>query len=605
MNATVWIASRELRERSRLFLVAACLSVVPFVGYIALHENRSFGVATAAAFLAAAYGGGLAVALGVGTVGRELAEKRMSFFFAKPVSASSIWFGKLAASLLTIAVALIITVLPTVVFAFGGWRDLWSSSGRLFATYTFASCVVLFFGGHALSTMFRSRSARIGIDFLLLGVTIAAVLKILEPIALGGGLDIASNIIEVLVVVLLLLLAIAPAWQLANGRIDPKRNPAAFSTFVWSGMGVAVVAAALFSWWVISVPPSKVTAVNHLLQDPTGRWLFMTGAAEGRGEYSSKHLIDTTTGEYERIGDSFWNTTFSGDGKTLLWMQSAEIFPRTGLSRVYTRRLEPGAKQTAMPLVLPFPRYMAVSRDASRIAVANDERIEVYEVATGRLLASARRENRDYIRAIYFVGSAIVRTVESNRDEDPIRIRELDLVHRKLTLTGERSGYYRGMALSADGSRMYLRNEAVVLDAKTGRELYKLPVQPKKAYYGTMLADGTSIVARDAKLYDIDANGRIVAEVALPVEDAFVVGRIGTSKIILSKGASQTGKRSVLVVNLATRKVERVLTGLHGPFFPGLVITDYPDDATFGAMDTASKPLLWDARTGTKRPLPS
>ena len=48
MNAAILIASRELRDRGRLFLIAACMAVVPFVAAFAVRENRPLAIATVA-----------------------------------------------------------------------------------------------------------------------------------------------------------------------------------------------------------------------------------------------------------------------------------------------------------------------------------------------------------------------------------------------------------------------------------------------------------------------------------------------------------------------------------------------------------------------------
>jgi ABC-type transport system involved in multi-copper enzyme maturation permease subunit len=100
MNATILIASRELRDRSRLFLIAAVMAVVPFLVALMLRRDRQMGMAAVALFLGVAYSGGLALMLGVSTIGRELTEKRLSFLFARPVSPAAIWFGKAAAAFL-------------------------------------------------------------------------------------------------------------------------------------------------------------------------------------------------------------------------------------------------------------------------------------------------------------------------------------------------------------------------------------------------------------------------------------------------------------------------------------------------------------------------
>lgn len=606
MNAAVLIASRELRDRSRLFLIAAALSVAPFLAALTVREHRELGIASVAGFLAIAYSCSLALALGVSSIGRELTERRMSFFFAKPVSATAIWLGKAAAGLLTALGALAIIVLPTFLFAREGWKNMFMSGGGVVALNTALLCLVLFFGGNAVSTMLRSRSARVGLDFVMLAIAVIAAFAIVRPILLGGGRDVATNVIVALCIAVMVVLAAAPAWQLAQGRIDAKQNHAALSKFLWIGVAVALIGAAAFSYWVIATPPSKIDATYHIDQDPSGRWIFVSGSASGRGEYVATYLVDTATGERERMLP--WGTTqLTDDGRTLVWLENAEILPRDGMRRFYMRRLEPGAKRVATPLVTRMASFNVFSHDGSRVAMTVGGRLEVYELATGRLLAATRGFTPEAVmRSVYFVGRDVVRIIESDSKSREYKLTELDVAQRKLVVTGRwtPANESRGVTRTADGSRLYSRADTTIIDARTGATLLTLPVKPARAYHGTMLADGSTIVTRAAKLYHIDSNGRIALEMALPVDAAMVVAQMGTSKIVLSVGSVEKKSRRMLIADLATRKVEVTAAGINGPMHFAGVIPHYADVTAFAGVDTSGKPMLWDSRTGAKRPLP-
>ncbi len=159
MNAAILIAGRELRDRSRLFLIATVLAAIPFIAVLTLQDHRKTGMAMTASFLAVGYAAVVALTLGISAIGRELSEKRTSFLFSKPVSPAAMWFGKTFAAMTICFGAFAIVVLPTYVFARDGWRDLWGRSD-LGALYAIILCAALFFGGHVASTMLRSRSWR-------------------------------------------------------------------------------------------------------------------------------------------------------------------------------------------------------------------------------------------------------------------------------------------------------------------------------------------------------------------------------------------------------------------------------------------------------------
>jgi len=604
MNAAVWIAARELRDRLRWFLVAAALAVVPFVAVVALRENRALGVTTAALFLAAVYALGLAVALGVSMVGKELAERRMSFLFAKPVSAAAIWGGKVAAALITIYGAAAIVVLPAVVLARGGWDELRAVFGSEIVIAAALACVVLLFVGHALSIATRSRSARVGLDFLLIAIGIVMMLMLVRPILLGGGSGLVQDILIAFMAAMLLVLAVAPVWQLARGRADLLRNHAALSTAVWTGMAVAFLGVGGYVWWVMATPPSRITAVHQASQDRSGRWVYVSGLA-GHGTYVTSHLIDTKTGERQRIpGGLGWQ--FASDGRSFVWLESAELWPRMRTVRLYSRRLEPGASAVATPIVTPCPDYLVLSPDGSRIAMLVGPRMEVHEVASGRLLASAEvREPQSFIQTMHFVDRDRVRFIDRGPiGNATVRVRDLDVAARKLLVVSTfRDDEDEGYTMTPDGSRIYLRGASRIVDARTGAVVAELQVKAPKPYYGTMLADGTAVVTRDFKLYRMDREGKLVAEIPLPVEHGLVVGRLGASKIMMSAG-SVSEKRSMYVIDLVSGAVQR-REGMSGPLYPGAVAVDYSDDATFLAIDADSRPVLWDARTLVTRKLPS
>ena len=96
---------------------------------------------------------------------------------------------------------------------------------------------------------------------------------------------------------------------------------------------------------------------------------------------------------------------------------------------MHTRSLVPGAKSQETPLVVPLPRVMELSHDGSRIAVATGDRIEVYEVATARLLGVAPNVGSMY-PSMAFVTADRLQFVAAG-------LRELDLAQNKVSIIGE------------------------------------------------------------------------------------------------------------------------------------------------------------------------
>jgi hypothetical protein len=609
MNAAVLIASRELRDRGRLFFIAVCMAVVPFLAAFAVKENRQLAIATVTAFVAAAYTSALALAMGVSMIGRDLTEKRLSFLFSKPVSAASIWLGKVTAGIATWLGAFAIVVLPTFLFANEGWKDMWSGGGALVLVYALISSTAIFFGSHAASTMLRSRSAVVALDFTLLVVMVIALFGMMRPILLGGGLDVVIPLIVSVCVALLIIMAIAPIWQISRGRIDPRRNHAAFSAAFWSGAAIVMIAAFAYAMWVISPPLASITDYFAINQSPTGRWIYLSGQTNNRGSYLASFVIDRTTGERERIAVSPWGTVHhTADGKSMVWLQYDDLLPGRGVFRFYTRRIENGAKQVATPLTMPMPRSAQLSHDGSRVAVTRSKQLEVYELATGRQLGVAPGIEDGDVLAMYFAGADAVRVAELSRGPQPkLIIRTFDLRGRKLTSTPPLPAKnLRLVQFNRDGSRLFVRGEGMVLDAQTGAVLARQLVTPVSRVYGAMLRDGSTVVSRNGKLFHYDVNGTPAADIAIPVQHASVMAQLGESKIVLSSGGKDPAAWRTFVVDLAARKVESVTPGIRTAYswWNEPLLPQFTEDATLVAMETGRKLVLWNPRTGEKQPFP-
>ncbi len=609
MNAAILIASRELRDRGRLFLIAACMAVVPFVAAFAVRENRHLAIATVAGFVAAAYTSGLALAMGVSMIGRDLTEKRLSFLFSKPVSAASIWFGKVTAGILTWLGAFVIVILPTFVFAHRGWVDMWTTGGGAITAFTLIMSTALFFTSHAASTVLRSRSALVAVDFTLLVLMLIALFAVTRPILLGGGLDIVVRIAVAVSAAVLLVLAIAPVWQIARGRIDPRRSHAAFSTAFWSGVAVIVAVAAAYAMWVISPPLTSITNIFTVAQSPSGKSIYVAGHTQDRGSYLASFIVDPGTGQRRRVAASPWSSAHrTPDGQSLVWFQYEGLLPSRGSFRLYTQRFDVDAQPQATELVMPMPGNAQLSADGSRIAVTRGNKLEVYAIPSGRLLGAASGIDNTNVVAMFFAGTDIVRVVEITRGaQKTVLLREFDLKQRKLSTTSRPAKGSRGVQFSADGSRVYLRGDGVVVDARTGAVLATQSVIPARMGSSAMLRDGSMAVTRDAKLHHYDATGAKLAEIAIPAPQAMVMGQLGTSKLLLSSGGTNPAHWKSFVVDLAARKVEVVTPGVRGAFswWSEATVPQFTEDATLVVMEGGRKLVLWNPRTGEKRPFPA
>ncbi|HEX8170242.1 MAG TPA: ABC transporter permease [Thermoanaerobaculia bacterium] len=612
MNTALVIASRELRERSRLLLFCAAFALLPFIAALlpAARADRATTMALVGALVSASIATGTSLALGSSVIGRELAERRLSFYFARPVSPAALWFGKAGASLLVSLLAFAIAVLPVWLVTRGAAGDLW----RTLPLVAGGSIVVLFFVSHAGATMVRSRSMLLALDFVLAVLAAGALFLIVRPIFAGGGVRIAATLVNVTGLAILAVLMIAPVWQLANGRTDIRRNHLALSRALWPAVAVVLLAAGAFGWWVVSPDPADLR-VHALQQAPDGTHLFISGSAASRGDYQASYIVDAASGARRRLdGPPWWSTAFSRDGKVMAWLQPASLIPGQVLE-LHTMRLDGGA-DVATGIVTQTGSAVVLSDDGTRAAVASWQNVSVHDLAARRILAVAPALERRQAVAMYFRTPDVLRIYESSafRGAGPLRISELDLRTKHVTVLGQTNvADANSLAVSDDGSRLLLRRTGLLLDGRTGAQIAALPHGEARAYW-SMLADGTSVSAQRAggamHVRAFDASGAPRADVVLPgVRSALVSGSLGDGRVYVAGNRGERGSRDgrvTFVVDLnrgaVVHTAERVRAGLTGTPGGDPRIEPHRPGSALAAFDADGRVVLWDPDSGaTKR----
>ena len=602
MKAAWAIAVAEVRGRMRLFAFAVALAIVPFAATLlpGARANASDTISLVGHSIAALFGLGLSVMLGA-SISRDLAERRMSFYFSRPVSATSIWIGRAASSLFLAFACFAIIGLPSMLAVPRGWI----ASNREWMVGSFAAIAVVFFLIHALSTMIRSRSALLALDFAFLVIAVTILYLIARPLYLGLEWGVPPVLLGVLIGVLAVL-GIAPVWQLANGRSDIRRSHAALMRFLWPGIAVVLLIAGAAVAWVVNVPPSDV-ALNYIEQAPRGPLVMISGHAPRRFNYQASFLIDRATGRVTRIGvPLWWGAQFSEDGRAVSWVEPVGLFTMRALE-LHTNRGATGIE------LLPSARF-TVSGDGARVAITNGQLLSVYELESGKLLASAAGLDGRSRQQLFFVTPDVVRVIEHEPRIDvatPLRIFELDVRARKMIKTGERLmvvGSMNPVTVSGDGSRMFVRQANVLLDGRTGETIAQLDLPG--FFSGAVLHDGRlAVVTRDERgshLRIFERDGTPRHDLAFPQYRAlWISAQTEDGKLILA-----APDRRTVVADVVTGTVERTLTDVRGPDPMGWLdprLPRFAADQEFVALDGKGTLILWknEGRTVVRPLFPS
>ena len=542
MRGFAAVLGRELFERRLLAVVALFLGLaavaLPLMlgfrpGGVAVADvqgGMAFGFALLLTFLMALFLGGSVIA-------SDLAERRLGFYFSRPLPGWTLWAGKFAAALVLIFGAGLLVLLPAVLM--GGNLSLdgiWgvggviSVSGSELLLAWGAGLLFLLFGAHAASVILRSRSSWAVLDLAALSVIAGLFWTMVRRMVLEGAilrLSLARQEDRLGIVAwmelgffaaTLLSLIAASALQVTRGRTDLRRSHRVLSASLWGMSGLAALLFAGTALWVLAAGPEDLRGVRRVSAAPAGPWIAFSGPAAGRPGYSPSFLYDVSSGRSVRarfgligydLGESA--VLFSADGRRAVWIEYDGVPVRASVVVFRLDLDRPGARpvRTSMAFQHP-PSSLALSADGRRLAAHDRQgRITVSDVDSGRLLASVPYSSlrpwlafagadrvRIYDLPFYEwygdVGINYVSTLSRG-------IAELDLASAppRLEPTGSIPGEKSilGWSLSPAGDRGILRTRDLLrlCDARTGETLAELADGNS---HGAFLADGRIAVTR-------------------------------------------------------------------------------------------------------------
>jgi glutamine cyclotransferase len=597
MSHALVIAGRELAEKRFVFFAAIAFALLAVLLPLVPGVNGSPRdlITVTSMILTAGFTLGVAGMLGASMVGRDLSAGRLSFYFARPAGAASIWFGKLAAALVLVIASFAIVILPGFIASGGQLARATTLSFPLLAGALVVLVVLFFFVAHALSTMIRSRSVMIGFDFAATLLTGFLLWQLARPLI--GTIVALGVLLGVYALAALIAFIAAGAWQLADGRTDRRRSHAAFSKVLWSGMAVALLLAAAFLAWILSVTPRDLTRIARGDPSPHGDWLFISGVTRHRFDFQPAYLMNVESGAWRHISDG-QNTIFSADGSKFLQVRErskeAEIViydTATGRTTETGVRLMPQTMTHAYPIV--------ATDDLSRFAAYDfkQSNLTVYDTVARRSAGSAHL--RAFPGLFYFASPDVVRFYVMT----PKRLRagEFDAPHRALRETGSIEMRPGRLQVTADGTRLAMHAQgSASLDIRDARTLQLLSsvALPSATSHVYLLHDGR-IVTMDGQTLRVDGTPAAVDLGAKPM----FVADIGGGKVIVPLDSASGG---IVVVDVDHGTVIRREGGLHPALFSSMMNFDprplqWTPNLIAGGRGGAL--LRWNALTGETKVL--
>ncbi|HPC82362.1 MAG TPA: hypothetical protein P5234_03170 [Thermoanaerobaculaceae bacterium] len=550
MRGFLAVAQREVVDR-RMWLAAALAAgliplaapLLPWVDAGVAAEARN----VLATVLVAALVTGGAFALGVTMIGSDLAARRFGFYFARPLSAGAIWWGKLAGSWLVVVLVGVLAALPAALA--GGNLVVQEVAGLPsdVAVLTGAAAVFVLLVlalAHCLGVIGRSRSVWIVLDLVAavaVGATLWAVGR--RFMLAGPGMLMPRLLVSSLAAVPVALL-VAGWVQVAVGRTDPRRGHGALSATLWGTLGSFTLAAVGYAAWVFAATPSSLARLREVMPARAGSWVTVSGDSAGRGDCWPAFLLDTATGRWvrlERTPHWWWfEPMYSADGRRAVWLQPTGDDPDDPRQVVLAELSEPQPRPAATPLILGRGvRRVQLSPSGQRLAVWEERTLTVHSLPDGALLRASRLDSRSGQISIRFVtddemaltvwpqtGPSTVTAVDAELWSLDVRSGRLD---RTGTLEGTR--YQDAWGVPADPlAELCLvyhprknARELVLHDARTGAPRATLLSRPDQTQQRvTFLADGRivasehgSAAGEPARLHLFDREGRLVRSVVV------------------------------------------------------------------------------------------
>lgn len=406
MKGFAAVFGREIQDRRLLLVAGALAGLVPFATpLLTAHGGQTASttrlqVALAISLVAGAV---LALLLGATVVAGDLAERRLGFYFSRPLPAWAIWAGKMGAAVALTLLTSCLVLLPTLLFGGSprsGLADL--NGGTLAAALAgLGGAIALVSCSHAVSVILRQRSAWVVLDLAASGLVAGALWAICSGFLAWGAVDTSQRVLLGFAAFAAAVAAVAGAVQVIAGRVDGRRAHRCLSLSLWSGLLAGVLLLSGYAWWFLHPAPEDLGDFAPPVSDPTGRWLALAGNPRGRAaDYWLTFVLDGRTGRLFREPNTLGAfsprlspaVAFSADGGTAVWGEAqprAAAGSRDSYTLVRLDLAHPMASPVETQVAVAHPDVIALSPHGDRVATREGDRLLVHDLATGRLLASS------------------------------------------------------------------------------------------------------------------------------------------------------------------------------------------------------------------------
>jgi WD40 repeat protein len=295
--------------------------------------------------------------------------------------------------------------------------------------------------------------------------------------------------------------------------------------------------------WVLSPAPDDLLGIGIDAAAPRGSWIEIEGFARGRVDYRSSLFYDVASGRFVRArAGRDGAIAFSGDGTAAAWTERSSL-DAGGPQDVWSCRFGAGEVRRVRTPISTRVWNIAMSPGGSRVALLEEKTVSVFEVPSGRLLASAATDSTKHYLRIVFLSEQKLRIYrmgplgaiaagDAASGLASIGIIDFEIDARRLKETASIENVRRPFSIGFNdrGERLIVWEkwgQVSLFDASTGRRL--APLGPGGWDQGSraFLSDGRPIVSESA-----GGNGRVhLFSKDGQEERVFDVGRAGLVRL--------------------------------------------------------------------------
>jgi hypothetical protein len=434
-------------------------------------------------------------------LGGELAERRLSFYFTRPLSAGAIFAGKLAAAALLAFGGQILIWSPTMI-AGDQLRDLTLPFAAILSALTPLLLALGFVAG--IVARCRSRWLLASAALAVLMLALVAFLAVegvlvweLGWLSRAGGIALFGGTMGGITLALLAGVAAAVAY----GRTDPVRAHGALTIVAALALVPIGSAALAASHRALRPRLTDVVSVHVAEAAPTGGWVYVSGSVlDDRSGWQPDFLFNPQTARSQRIGwlASDLEPAFSFDGTHAAWVELKSIYdavagkdPTFAEVTLVARDL---SEQTEVRTDVAINRVRGVgwSPDGRFIAIVGEKEAQLRRSDTLHLVAEAKARTGTMWRRAVFATSTRLRLFAGDEGgADVVDLRadtrsSADVAHL------DTKGILLDLEVSPDGERVLAQEPdgAVRLWSVGGGAPITLETLPPKAFCGGFLRDG-------------------------------------------------------------------------------------------------------------------